>query len=132
MKRKEVKPMPAFSSGAILNSGTNPSTSLTMLISNEDLAATATIELEVFLVTISAAGSPKVPVAHQLFTLPPQVVTTRVVSIAGFPAYEAQFNVTGSNVVIDVFATDTAGNLNAAQRVLQPEESPISAITPLP
>ncbi|MFC5652971.1 hypothetical protein ACFPYJ_28470 [Paenibacillus solisilvae] len=124
--------MPAFSSGPILNSGSNPSTSVKMLISNEDLAAAATIELEVFLVTISSTGAPKVPVAHQLFSLSPQQVATREVGIAGFPGYETQFNVTGSNVVIDVFATDADGRLNDAQRVLQPEESTISAITPVP
>ncbi|TYP74497.1 hypothetical protein [Paenibacillus methanolicus] len=124
--------MPAISSGPILNSGTNPSTTLTVLISNEDLAATAIIELEAFLVPLSAAGVPRIPTAHQLFSLAPLAVSTREVGIAGFPAYEVQFNVTGANVVIDVFAHDAGGNLNAAQRVLQSEVSPISAITPVP
>ncbi|TYP73300.1 hypothetical protein [Paenibacillus methanolicus] len=124
--------MPAISSGPILNSGTYLSTMLNILISNEDLTATAIIELEVFLIPISSIGSPKIPTAHQLFSLAPLTVATREVSIAGFPAYEVQFNVTGTNVVIDVFGHDDAGNLNASQRVLQSEESPISAITPVP
>ncbi|QHW33769.1 hypothetical protein GZH47_25200 [Paenibacillus rhizovicinus] len=123
--------MPTFSSGPILNTGTSPSTVLNIIVSNEDLTGTATIELEVFLVGLSATATPKIPVLHQLFSLPPLAVTTRTAAIAGFPAYETQLNVTGSNVVIDVFASDAAGNMNAAQRVLQAEQSPISAITPV-
>lgn len=124
--------MPAISSGPILNTGTSPSTTLSLIISNEDLTATATIQLEVFLIGLSAAPTPKIPVAHQLFTLAPLSVTTRTFGISGFPAYETQLNVTGSNVVVDVFAANAAGNLNAAQRVLQAEQSPITAITPVP
>ncbi|UUZ91914.1 hypothetical protein LJK87_41550 [Paenibacillus sp. P25] len=124
--------MPSFSGGPLLNSGPNPSVRLEMLISNEDLAATAIIELQVFQIPLSSAGAPRIPVAHQLFSLAPLTVTTREVSLAGFPAFEAQFRVTGSNVVIDLFAVDAAGALNAAQRVLQQEETAISAITPVP
>lgn len=123
--------MPAFSSGPIINSGVNPSTEVQFLIANEDLTSTATVELLVFKVNISTAGSPKIPVAHQLFTLPPQAVATRVVSIAGFIAFEFQFNVTGAIVVVDAFALDDLGNLNAAQRVLQSEETVITSVTPV-
>lgn len=124
--------MAIFTTGPILNSGTNPSTVLDIMISNDDVDTTAIVELEVFEVTISATGSTKVGADHQLFTVPPLSVATRTVSIAGFPAYEVQLSVTGPDVVVDTFATDSAGVLNAAQRVLQAETTPIVALTPLP
>lgn len=123
--------MPSFSSGPILNTGPNPSRVLVILISNDDPAITATVELEVFQVTFSTAGSPKTPVSHQLFTVPPQSVATRAVNITGLSAYETQVRVTGPNVVVNTFASDSAGNLNAARRVLQSEDTIIAAITPV-
>jgi hypothetical protein len=76
---------------------------------------------------------PLVSAAHQLFTIPPLTVVTKTFNITGFPAYELQFNVTGnSNVVGDTFALDAGGNLIAAERVLQSEDTIITSLTPLP
>lgn len=125
--------MAIFSTGPILNSGAMPSTALNILISNDDAAATATVELEVFEVTISATGTTKVGADHQLFTVAPLTVETRTVDITGFPAYEVQLSVIGTtDVIVDTFAIDSAGTLNAAQRVLQAETTAITVLTPLP
>ncbi|MBP3962985.1 hypothetical protein [Paenibacillus lignilyticus] len=123
--------MPTFSSGPILNSGLSPSTALKIMISNDDPSAAATIELEVFLVSLSAAATPKIPYVHQLFSLYPLDVTTKTIDISGVPAYETQLRVTSSNIVINLFATDAVGNMNAAQRLVQAEQSIITAITPV-
>jgi hypothetical protein len=121
-----------FTTGPILNSGATPSRKVDVMISNDDTTTTATVELEAFEVTISPTGTAKVGAAHQLFTVPPLTVATRTINITGFPGYEIQLNVTGANVVIDTFTLDIAGDLNAAQRVLQSETTIIAALTPIP
>jgi len=122
----------AFTGGPILNPN-NEGVTLTVLISNDDTAVTATVEVELFEVTISTTGVAKTPVAHQLFTVPPLDVATHSFGILGFPAYETQFNVTSTtDVVIDEFTIDAMGKLVAAQRVLQAEKTTITAITPVP
>lgn len=121
----------SFSTGPILNSGSVPSTTLKILISNDDEIATATVELEVFEVPINTLGTAKVGAVHQLFTIPPLTVATHTANITGFPAYEVQANVTGNNVIVNTFESDVAGNLNATGRVLQSETTPNSVLSPL-
>lgn len=121
-----------LSTGSILNSGLVPSTNLEVLINNNDTIATVIVELEVFEITKNFTGSSKVGAVHQLFSLPPLSVATRTANITGFPAYEMQVGITGANVVVDTFMTDTAGNLNAAQRTTAVETTPIANLTPLP
>jgi hypothetical protein len=129
----EVIKMPAFTSGPILNPN-DQGRFATVLISNDDPAATATIELELFVIqSLGPTGVTKTPVTHTLFTVAPLTVVSRTISIQGFPAYEAQYNSTGTtNVVVDAFTVDAAGLLVAAQRVLQAERTPITTITPAP
>lgn len=124
--------MANFTTGTIINNGADPSTMVDISITNDDTAATAIIELEVFEVTISPTGSTKVGVAHQLFTVAPLTVATRTIDITGLPAYEVQLGVTGTDVVVNSFTLSAAGVLDAAQRVLQAETTPIVALTPLP
>jgi hypothetical protein len=122
--------MPA-TTGTVVNQANAKTLDLT--ISNDDTAATATVEVELFSVALSATPVPKIGAAHQLFNIPPLMVVTKTFNITGFPAYELQFNVTGdSNVVADTFALDAGGNLIAAERVLQSEDTIITSLTPLP
>ncbi|MBO7748951.1 hypothetical protein I8J29_32790 [Paenibacillus sp. MWE-103] len=123
--------MPSFSTGAMPNPDPDPAVSLQLLITNEDPATEAVIELEAFLVP-TAPDDAYVPAAHQLFSLAPLSATLRTINIAGFPAYEARFNVTGANVVVDLFAIDEAGGLNAVRRALLAEQPSGSANAPLP
>ncbi|MDA8120100.1 MAG: hypothetical protein M0Z85_08705 [Gammaproteobacteria bacterium] len=87
------------------------------------------IELEVFSVPVSSIPVAKVGAAHQLFTVPPQTVVTRKFDITGFPAWEFQAS---TPLNLNVFATDAAGNLIAAERVLDSEAYEIAALTPMP
>ncbi|WP_256252657.1 hypothetical protein [Paenibacillus sp. UNC496MF] len=114
------------------NPDPGPAVSLQLLITNEDHATEAVIELEAFLVPTGSPDDANVPAAHQLFSLAPLSATLRTINIVGFPAYEARFHVTGANVVVDLFAIDEAGGLNAVRRALQAEQPSGSANAPLP
>lgn len=125
--------MAALSTGPILNTGATAAVSIVVELSNDNTTQAASVELELFAITVSATGSTKTPVAHQLFSVPPNSVVTRSFSIQGLIAYEVQFNTSGTalgDLIIDTFALAANGDLVAAERVLQSEITAISAITP--
>lgn len=119
-----------FTTGVIQNSGSNPGVMYSMLISNEDLSSTAIVEFEFFEATSDPTGVPKIPIAHQKFSLAPLDTLSRALSIVGLQAWEAQFSVTGDNVVINSNASDARGNTLAT--ILQAESSGIAHLTPVP
>lgn len=121
-----------FTTGPIKN---KDGITLDVLISNDNPSSAVTVELELFMLLISSSGTSKIPTAHQLFLVPANQVITKTLSIAGFEAYEVQFNVTGlvpGDAPVSVFAVDSSGHLIAAQRVLNTESSTISGLTAVP
>jgi len=119
----------AFSTGPILNTGTTPATSLVVLLSNDNTTQDATVELELFSVTVSATGAFKTPIALQQFTVPSNEVVTKSFNITGQIAYEMQFIVAGTatgDLIIDTFALTSTGILVSAERDLQSELTTIS------
>jgi hypothetical protein len=124
--------MPQATTGLIVNNIASPATTLEVAFSNDDLAATATIEIEVFVVFGTLAT--KVGVAHQVFTLPPLTTNIRTFNITGALAFEFQADIPvgGTNTSINVFSKDASNNLIAAQRVLNSEPTGIATLTPIP
>ncbi|KLU59281.1 hypothetical protein CEB3_c42670 [Peptococcaceae bacterium CEB3] len=119
-----------LTSGPMVTDGAN---SLRIAIDNDSQTNAAVIELEVFYASVSLTGAQKVPFVHELFSIAPGNVVTHHVTVNFTEEYVVQVAVSGvspSDVVVSIFAMDTIGKQIGAQRVLQAEQTPISAITP--
>jgi hypothetical protein len=95
--------------------GVRPTTSLAVLIVNDDIVGVTVKILGYYL-----SDTTKVLYVLELFSLNPGEVTTRNY-YAQFNAFEFQFETSSQVVEISVWGKDSAGNLVAAHRVLPSE-----------
>ncbi|MCC3374250.1 hypothetical protein [Cohnella sp. REN36] len=73
----------------------------------------------------------KVGAAHSVLSVPAQRFVGLQFDITGQVFYELQVSVSSTDVVVNTFSVNASGSI-AAQRVLNTELSPISALTPIP
>ncbi|WP_088228063.1 hypothetical protein [Desulfosporosinus sp. FKB] len=113
--------MASLTTGLIDNtavSGVRPSTTLSVLISNDDITS-ASIQIEGFF----QSGSIKVQYVQELFVLPAGGVASRNYNVQ-FDAFEFQFIVSSSAVNVSAWGKDSAGNLTTAHRLVAEEINP--------
>ncbi|MDQ7092669.1 hypothetical protein REC12_03625 [Desulfosporosinus sp. PR] len=96
-------------------SGVRPSSTLTVLVSNDD-SANETVLIEGFY----QSGTTKIMYVQELFNLAPGEVAQRNY-YAEFDAFEFQFTVSSQFVVISAWGKDAAGNLTTAHRIVAEE-----------
>jgi len=99
-------------------SGIRPSSTLSVLISNNDTIS-VTVQIEGFF----QSGTTKVMYVQELFTLTAGNVAQRSY-YANFEAFEFQFTVSSEAVNVSAWGKDPAGNLTTAQRVVAQELNP--------
>ncbi|SEM91420.1 hypothetical protein [Paenibacillus sp. OV219] len=119
----------ANTTGVIQNNVPNPAAMVTVILSNDDVSTTGIVELELFV----SFGGALTPIVHELFSISPLITMIRTYSVAGGASFEVQYNVSNTpDVIINVFSTDSGGNLIGAQRVLSIETQEISQLKPVP
>lgn len=99
-------------------SGVRPSSTLSVLISNND-SVSVTIQIEGFF----QSGTTKIMYVEELFVLAAGNVAQRNY-FAEFDAFEFQFTISSQAVNISAWGKDAAGNLTTAQRVVAQELNP--------
>jgi len=99
-------------------SGVRPSSTLSVLISNNDTVS-VTVQIEGFF----QSGATKVFYVQELFALPAGNVAQRNY-YADLEAFEFQFTVNSEAVNISAWGKDPSGNLTTAQRVVSQEVNP--------
>lgn len=110
--------MTLLTTGLIENtavSGVRPSSTLSVLISNDDIIS-ASIQIEGFF----QSGNTKVMYVEELFSLPAGAIAQRNYT-AQFDAFEFQFMVASQAVNVSAWGKDAAGNLTTAHRVVAKE-----------
>lgn len=113
--------MALLTTGLIENtavSGVRPSSTLTVLITNNDTVS-ASIQIEGFF----QSGTTKVKYVEELFSLTAGNVAQRSY-FAEFDAFEFKFTVSSEAVNVSAWGKDSAGNLTTAQRVVSQEVDP--------
>lgn len=113
--------MPLLTTGLLENaavSGIRPSSTLSVLISNDDTIS-ATIQIEGFF----QSGTTKVKYVEELFILTAGTMALRNY-FAQFDAFEFQFTVSSQAVNVSAWGKDAAGNLTTAHRVVAEEVNP--------
>lgn len=99
-------------------SGVRPSSTLSVLISNDDITS-ASIQIEGFFQN----GNTKAQYVEELFSLPAGGVARKNYSVQ-FNAFEFQFIVSSQAVNVSAWGKDTSGNLTTAQRLVAEEVNP--------
>ena len=114
--------MPLLTTGLFENtavSGVRPSSTLSVLISNDDTIS-VTIHIEGFF----QSETTKVKYVEELFILAAGAVAQRNY-FAQFDAFEFQFTVSSQAVEVSAWGKDATGNLTTAHRVVAQEVNPI-------
>lgn len=114
--------MTLLTTGLIENpavSGVRPSSTLSVLISNDDTTS-ATIQIEGFF----QSGTTKVKYVEELFLLAAGTMAKKNYDVP-FDAFEFRFTLSSEAVNVSAWGKDTAGSLTAAQRVVAEEINPI-------
>ncbi|MET3209947.1 UNVERIFIED_CONTAM: hypothetical protein ABIC26_002895 [Paenibacillus sp. PvR008] len=106
-----------------------------VLISNDD-SVPATFEIEVFSIPDNANNSPKVPIAHQLFSIGALTAKNVDIPIFGAPIFEVQLRGTSSNptqvdTITTVVGVDAGGKIVDNLQFLNFELIGIAALTPI-
>ena len=113
--------MALLTTGLIENtavSGTRPSATLSVLITNND-TINVIIQIEGFF----QSGTTKIKYVDELFSLTPGAVAKRNY-YAQFDAFEFQFILSSQAVNVSAWGKDAVGNLTTAQRVVSEEVNP--------
>ncbi|EGW41725.1 hypothetical protein [Desulfosporosinus sp. OT] len=110
--------MPLLTTGLFENtavSGVRPSSTLSVLISNDDVISVS-VQIEGFF----QSGTTKILYVQELFILAAGAVAQRNY-FAQFDAFEFQFNVSSQAVEVSAWGKDAAGNLTTAHRAVAEE-----------
>jgi len=113
--------MPLLTTGLFENaavSGVRPSSTLSVVISNDDITSVA-IQIEGFF----QSGTTKVKYVEELFTLTAGSVAKRNY-FAQFNVFEFQFTVSSEAVEVTAWGKDATGNLTTPHRVVAQEVNP--------
>lgn len=113
--------MALLTTGLIENTavaGVRPSSTLTVLISNDD-SVSAAIQIAGFY----QSGTTKIMYVDEVLTLSAGDVVKRDY-YAQFDGFEFQFNVSSLAVEVSAWGKDAAGNLTTAHRVVSEELNP--------
>lgn len=120
----------ALTTGMITNTGTAPATILVLNIGNDNLSFSSNVVYHVYVWNSIVS---KALVYSNSLVINPDTSQILSFNIAGNTTYEVQFLVTGqvpSDTVINVYGTDSGGNVIPHEQVLQAELTAIAQLNP--
>lgn len=120
----------ALTTGIITNTGIAPATNLVINIDNDNLSFSSSVVYHIYIWNTIAS---KELIYSNSLTINANTSEIASFNISGNSAYEVQFLVTGqipTDTVINVFGTDSSGNVIPHQKVLQQDLTQIAQLNP--